>query len=245
VAESVPQAQVSAARQACFQKVDSARRAWFDRVLQVGSVLADLCSRAWRFRAWPAALLAGQAVPVWFGRAPTDGLVLAGPDFQAWPVALLAGQAVSVWFGQAPSDGLVLAGPDFRVWLVFQALGSGSVWSDEVLPAGSVCRVWTAVVSAAGHPADFQVGWADSPDGLEAYSSADDNANCRGSRGGSPIRLAADDTNSAADDMDSTNRPNSRGCSRRDALPSSIPIHPIPKAGYQPAAHQSRFQRRN
>ena len=156
------------------------------------------------------------AMSVLFGRVLWDGLVFAGPDFQVCPVALEFGSAVSGSFGRALSVGLV-------------------------------CRAWVAVMRGGGRLVDFQDGWAPagSRDDSEACSAGDDNPNCHGSLDGWPTQSVADDTRRAADDKDSTTRSSSRGCNRRGAIPSSIPIHPIPKAGYQPAAPQFRSPLRN
>jgi hypothetical protein len=242
--ERGPLAQASAERPACFPEIDSAMSVWSGRVLSVGSVFVDP-----NFQVYRVALVFGSAVLVSFGQALRVGWVFADRDFRACPVAPVFGSAVLASFGQVLWVGSVFAGPDFQVCLcpVALELDLASVSSGWVLPVGSVCRAWTAVVLGGDHLADFQDGWAPagSPDGLEAYSAVDDSPNCRGSLAGWPTRSGVADTRGVADDKDSTNRPNNRGCNKRGALPSSIPIHPSPKADYQPAAPQSRFPPRN
>src|SRR6266481_4752069 len=87
-------------------------------------------------------------------------------------------------------------------------------------------------------PADCSVRRADdcSPaaalDDWEADNSADDSANCHRSLAGWPTPPVAGGTRGAADDKDSAIQPKTRGCNKRGVIPSSIPIHPIPTAGY-------------
>lgn len=101
---------------------------------------------------------------------------------------------------------------------------------------------------AAAHRADqdgIPVGWSGCtvdgcsravvPDDREGDNSADDTANSHRSRAGWPTPPDADGTRASEDDKDSTTLPRRCGCNRRDAIPSSNPIHPIPRAG-QPSA---------
>ncbi len=105
------------------------------------------------------------------------------------------------------------------------------VSSDLAVPAGLVCPRW-ALVSVPGgvRRADFRDGC--SPDDLAGDSEADGSPSCRDNLAGWPTQSVVRDNSCAADDKDSApNRPNSRDCNRRVALPSSIPIRPIPKGG--------------
>src|SRR5580693_140380 len=92
------------------------------------------------------------------------------------------------------------------------------------------------------HPADFRDGYnlddcsVHKADGCSqvgsrnwaVYSHADGTPNCRRILAGWHTLLVADDTKRAADDRDSTTRPNRHGCNRRGAPPSSIPTRPTP-----------------
>ena len=228
-------------RPAYFRKVDSAMSVFLGPALLVGSAFAGP-----DFQVCPVALVFGSAVPASFRRVLLVGLAFAGPDFQVCPVALVFGSAVPASFGRALSVGLADSG--------FQACSAALVTGPAVpvssgwaLLVGLVHRAWVAVVLGGGRLDDFQDGWAPagSRDDSEAYSAGDDSPNYHGSLDGWPTQSVADDTRRAADDKDSTNRSSSRGCNRRGAIPSSIPIHPIPKAGYQPAAPQFQSPLRN
>jgi len=214
----------------------------FGRVRWAGLVFAGQ-----DFQVCPVALVFGWVVSALSGRVPLVGLAFAGLDFQVCPVALVFGSAVSVWFGRALSVGLADSG--FQACPAAQVTGPAvsvsSGWAAVLV--GLVHRAWVSVVMGGGRLDDFQDGWAPagSPDDSEAYSAGDDSPNCHGSLDGWPTQSVADDTRRAADDKDSANRRSSRGCNRRGAIPSSIPIHPIPKAGYQPAAPQFQSPLRN
>ena len=239
--ENGPEGQFSAEKPVCFPETDWAIPALYGRVLWAGWVAAGP-----DFQACLVSLASGLALLVCLGRALSAGWVLTGPDFQACPVLPASGLALLVCLGRALSVGLALADADFQVGPVSPVLGLSALASPgRVLPAGPVCRVWAEVVLDGGHRVDFPDGLAGFPEDLEAYSAGDDSPNCHDNLAGWPTQSGAADTQGVADDKDSTILPNSHGCNKRGALPSSIPIRPIPKAGYQPAAPQFQFPRRN
>jgi hypothetical protein len=92
-------------------------------------------------------------------------------------------------------------------------------------------------------PADCWVRTADdhSPDDrpdAAGDSHSAGNASCRHSPAGSPTRWDADGTMVAAGDTDFPIPSNSHGCNTRGDSPNSIPIHPIPRAGWKPSVHR-------
>src|SRR5271155_1405423 len=252
--ENGPEGQFSAEKPVCFPETDWAIPALYGRVLWAGwvaagpdfqaclvSLASDLAllvclgravSAGWvltgpDFQACPVSPVSGLALLVCLGRALSAGWVLTGPDFQACPVLPASGLALLVCLGRALSVGLALADADFQVGPVSPVLGLSALASPgRVLPAGPVCRVWAEVVLDGGHRVDFPAGLAraDFPEDLEAYSAADDSPNCHDNLAGWPTQSGAADTQGVADDKDSTILPNSHGCNKRGALPSSIPI---------------------
>jgi hypothetical protein len=208
------------------------------RALLAGRVLAGP-----DFQVGSVSPVSGLAVLACLDRALSAGWVLADPDFQVGPVSPVLGLAMLVCLGRALSAGWVLADPDFRVGRVFPVLGLAALASsDRVLPAGLVCRVWPELVLDGGHRVDLpdDLPRAGFPEDLADYNAGDDSPNCHDNLAGWPTQSGADDTQGVADDKDSTILPNSHGCNKRAALPSSIPIRPIPTAGYQPGAPQFR-----
>lgn len=113
---------------------------------------------------------------------------------------------------------------------------SASVLSDSVEPAGEF-RVGCPVPTVA----DYRVGCPDVADD----NCLDDNANSRDIPVGLPTRWDAGGTTAWAAGKDSTILPSSRGCNKPGALPSSIPILPIPRADCRRARHRCRSRHRN
>jgi hypothetical protein len=159
-------------------------------------------------------------MPVWYCRgtsACSDGSV-----FQASEAELQAGSAYQVLLVELPADWAARA--DGIHLDDFQA---------DCSPGGYLVRR-VDDCSQAG-----------SRDGTAGDNSAGGNANRRGSPDGLPRQSVVDDTMDAAGDKDSTSHPNSRGCSKRGVIPSSIPIRPTPTGDCPPTMLQCRFLRQS
>jgi Pentapeptide repeats (8 copies) len=145
---------------------------------------------------------------------------------------------------------------EFPAWVAAPEAGPEFPGSVAVPTDGPACLVLAGEFPADCHrgdflagciPADCPVRTADdcspdrSPDDWGDDSFSDDSASRRDNPDGWPTRSVADDTRGAAADKDSPSHPTRRGCSTRGAIPSSIPIRPIPRAGCLPAAPRFRF----
>lgn len=224
---------------------------WFDRAWLTQE---DQFGRAYFFQrqlsrnSFPFSVFAPALRVVWIPAVIADVLSAASADVLDLQVSAEAQVACGP---AAPAD------PDLDdpPWV------AGADDSDEPVAsmAGRVYQAWM-VDMADCHRDDFPAGYNlagcpvrtaddcsrdDCTEDEADDNFADGSANRRDSPDGWTRRSAAVDTRGAAAGKGYAIPPTRRGCSRRDAIPSSIPSRPIPKAGCPPAAPRFRSPRRN